>query len=272
MYNILTPDQIRKTAPSVFSEGYHKNLSKSYRFYPTTRLIDDMAGEGYFVTQASEQRSRDPKAPAVRKHLLRFTHADYLERNMAKNDEMPQIIMTNSHNGMASYQLMAGVFRMVCINGMIVADSVIASVRIRHSGHLFNEVVDKSLEIAYSIPLLVEKIKEMKARILTDKEIREFAYEASKLRFPNGNLISPMEIVSPRRKEDAGRSLWTVFNVVQENALKGGLDLLPPDGSRRERSSSRALTGIDTSTKMNRGLWHLADQFTLDARPQLVEV
>jgi len=38
---------------------------------------------------------------------------------------VPEIVLTNSHDGYASFQLMAGVFKFVCSNGMIVADSLV---------------------------------------------------------------------------------------------------------------------------------------------------
>lgn len=35
--------------------------------------------------------------------------------------------------------------------------------------------------------------------------------------------VRPEQIIEPRRREDVDRSLWTTFNVIQENVVRGGL-------------------------------------------------
>jgi hypothetical protein len=34
--------------------------------------------------------------------------------------------------------------------------------------------------------------------------------------------ITPEQIINPRRVLDRGQDLWTTFNVVQENVIRGG--------------------------------------------------
>ena len=54
------------------------------------------------------------------------------------------------------------------------------------------------------------------------------ARAAHHLRFADakGNVstpIPPEQLLRPRRKEDSGDDLWSTFNCIQENTLKGGL-------------------------------------------------
>jgi hypothetical protein len=46
----------------------------------------------------------------------------------------PEIVLLNSDDRSSGYQLHAGLFRFVCANGLMVADSLIASVRTHHMG------------------------------------------------------------------------------------------------------------------------------------------
>ncbi|MGF6755119.1 hypothetical protein P3T16_002514 [Paraburkholderia sp. GAS42] len=46
------------------------------------------------------------------KHMLRLRHAKQIT-----GDEANEIVLLNSHDGMSSYQMLAGVLRFVCQNG-----------------------------------------------------------------------------------------------------------------------------------------------------------
>jgi hypothetical protein len=64
--------------------------------------------------------------------------------------------------------------------------------------------------------------------------------------------------LEPRRAEDQSNNLWTVFNTVQENLVRGGLS-----DSRRDRRGKlrtmRSLKGIDSRVFLNKALWSLAE-------------
>jgi hypothetical protein len=50
--------------------------------------------------------------------------------------------------------------------------------------------------------------------------------------------------------------VWRTFNVIQENLVRGGVRGVASNG-RRQRT--RAMTGVDASTRLNRELWTLAE-------------
>lgn len=82
--------------------------------------------------------------------------------------------------------------------------------------------------------------------------------------------ISPDDLLNSRRHEDTGmrvrqgyreigkakNDLWTTYNVVQENLLKGGQRGMSESG---RRSTTRAVTSIDGDLKLNRALWSMAE-------------
>ena len=60
-------------------------------------------------------------------------------------------------------------------------------------------------------------------------------------------------------QEDRSKDLWTTFNVVQENIIKGGLHAVKyNEGIPVRNVSSRSVKSIDGDVKLNRALWTLA--------------
>jgi hypothetical protein len=61
-------------------------------------------------------------------------------------------------------------------------------------------------------------------------------------------------VITPRRREDQGNDLWTVFNRVQEHLITGGLVGQLPTG---QRTRTRPIAAIASSLALNRALWTL---------------
>lgn len=73
--------------------------------------------------------------------------------------------------------------------------------------------------------------------------------------------IKAEQLLIPRRHDDRADDLWTVWNVVQENAIKGGLRGVGRDDlGRPRRVTSRAVNGIDQDIKLNKALWLLGER------------
>lgn len=73
--------------------------------------------------------------------------------------------------------------------------------------------------------------------------------------------IKPEQLLVPRRQEDRTDDLWTVWNVVQENSIKGGLRGVSRDETGRpRRSTSRPINGIDQDIKLNKALWLVGER------------
>ena len=67
--------------------------------------------------------------------------------------------------------------------------------------------------------------------------------------------VEPEGLLRPRRRRQADRSLWSVYNTVQENIMRGGVPQRRPDGSR---FLSRAVRSADEEVRVNLQLWRLA--------------
>src|SRR6266403_2854016 len=105
----LTNDQIMKAAPSVFALEPWERMSEKYKFIPTIQVVDAMRDNGFMPVRAGQSRSRIPGKAEFTKHLLRFRHVDYMDTSgRVVGDEIPEIVLMNSHDGTSAYKLNAG--------------------------------------------------------------------------------------------------------------------------------------------------------------------
>lgn len=68
--------------------------------------------------------------------------------------------------------------------------------------------------------------------------------------------VTAPQILSPRRWQDESNDLWTTYQRIQENLIKGGLSDRSAKGGR---THTRAVRGIDGDVKLNRALWVMAE-------------
>jgi len=65
-------------------------------------------------------------------------------------------------------------------------------------------------------------------------------------------------LLRARRAADAGSDLWSVYNVVQENLIQGGV-LKRAAGGRLTRT--RKVRAIREDVRINTGLWAIAERY-----------
>ena len=258
-----TNEQIQRVAPSVFAGQAASRTSDRYAFIPTINIVDKMRDNGWFVTHASESRTKQEDRKGFVKHMLRFSPTD--ERISHLGDSRLEVVLINSHDGSSQYSLQAGVFRLVCSNGMVVADSLLEAIKVRHTGNVIDNVLSGSERILENAPIINQTIQDWQTIELTQDEQGVFAQAAHALRFPEGSLITPKQMLQSRRPDDNGNSLWNVFNRVQEHSIKGGDR--SPYISRFERNAnpdlrrvrSREVKNISGNVNLNKALWQLAE-------------
>ena len=253
--NPLSDDQIRGVAPSIFAEGAHESRSERYTYIPTIDVLSALRKEGFepfFVTQA-QARSEGKRAHT--KHMLRLRHAGDLHGNGEANE----IILLNSHDGTSAYQMLAGMFRFVCSNGLVCGETV-GEVRVPHKGNVTQQVVAGAYDILDGFTRVVEEREGMQAVTLGQGEQIAFARAALALRYDAEAGAPPVtenQLLTPRRFDDVGSDLWRTFNRVQEHMIGGGLEGRAASG---RRTTTRPVHGIGQNVHLNRALWVLADE------------
>jgi hypothetical protein len=252
----LPDDQIRRVAPSIFADGKHQSRSERYTYIPTIDVLRGLRHEGFQPFMVCQTRVRDQNKREFTKHLIRMRPA-----NEITGEDVNEIILLNSHDdGTSSYQMLGGVYRFVCQNGMVAGETV-GEVRVPHKGSIVQNVINSAFEVLDGFNLIREQKDGMRAVTLTRDEQHALARSALALRYDPTDAEAPApvtesQLLAPRRFEDRRDDLWTVFNRIQESLTKGGLH----GRSRSGRSmSTRPVTGIDQNVKLNRALWMLAD-------------
>lgn len=258
----LNNEEIQKVAPSVFSgQAYHK-MSDRYATIPTIDVIDAMRSAGFQPFQASQSMVRVADKFNFAKHAIRFRSTNL--KVTETGDFFPEVSLINSFDGSSCYVLNLALMVVKCLNGLVVADSFVNAVRIRHVGDILNRVVLDTNDLISNAPKLAETVKLWKTITLSAPEQLALATSAHTLRFDAGsrlaNAITPDQLLTPRRYADNGNSLWDVFNRVQEGSVRGGLRGVDNGGSEVRRVRTREVKGIDQSTKLNKALWSLAEK------------
>ncbi|KGA23299.1 MULTISPECIES: DUF932 domain-containing protein [Pectobacterium] len=250
----LSDDQIHRVAPSIFAEAPHESRSQRYAYIPTATVLTELRKEGFQPFMVTQTRTRHQDRRDYTKHMIRLRHASQINARGEANE----IILLNSHDGTSSYQMLAGMFRFVCSNGLVCGDTV-ADVRVPHKGNVAGQVIEGAYQVLHGFDRALESRESMQAITLDEGEAEVFARAALSLKYDDPDKPAPItesQILMPRRFDDRRPDLWSVFNRTQENLTKGGLSGRSANGRRQQ---TRPVQGIDSDIRLNRALWLLAD-------------
>ena len=252
--------EMEAATPSVFAETAHESRSTAFTHISTVSVLAALQEEGFHAFEVRQGGSRDVAKRSFTKHLLKLRRVG--DSPSKVGDSVREVLLLNGHDGTTSYRLMSGVFRMVCSNGMIVADGQASDIRIRHKGDIVQEVIDAAYTIVDDGRRIDDAMANMRAIQLSQGEREAFAEAALHLRYSEEEMpeINPRQLLAPRRSQDAGNSLWATLNVAQEHLEHGGLTYRQRSETTRRVShrTTRPVNAIDGSINLNRALWLLA--------------
>ena len=261
----LTEDELRKLAPSVFAVDAHSSRSERFAPIPTIEVLRGLAKEGFHAVGAKQAVARMDDRRDFTKHLIRLRRLDNATK-YSVGDTTCEMLLKNANDGTSAYDLMAGLFRICCLNSMVTQTSTIDTVKVRHSGDVMGKVIEGTYRVLNEAEKTLVAPQDWAKQILRLEEREAFAAAAHVLRFGDeeGEVTTPVkpeQLLRPRRFEDRSNDLWSTFNVVQENVIKGGVQAIGRDANgRRRRVTTRAINGIDADVKLNKALWVLAER------------
>lgn len=251
----LSDDQMRAVAPSIFASEAHGSRSDRYTYIPTSEVLNRLRAEGFQPFEVAQSRARDEGKREHTRHLIR------LRRDNGRaivGKEVPEVALINSHDGSSSYQMYAGVFRFICENGMVVAAGTVDEIRVPHTGDVINRVIEGAYTVVGEFDRVLANAERMKAVTLAPAEQHAFAGAAIIAKYGEERApVTGEQVLRARRTEDTAGDLWSTFNRVQENLVRGGLRTFSDKGRRMR---TREVTGISQNVSLNRALWALADQ------------
>lgn len=252
-----------------FNRNQGVGVSNRYKVFNTSELVQQFTSRGYSINQIQEQYYRDKALKGSGKHLIRLRHPDF---KVNIDGLIPEIILRNSYNGTSCFEISLGIFRLVCSNGLM-AGTKFSSFKVKHVGKdAIYKVFDSINQVQESSQLLEQAVKRFQGVQLTPNQISFFAHQAVELLVPkDATNIEYLDILKVRRIEDRPNDLWTVFNKIQENALKGGLkyQIIDTDivnGQIKhiaKNNSTRAIKSLDRLVKVNRELWNIAERLAV---------
>lgn len=123
---------------------------------------------------------------------------------------------------------------------------------------MVGRVIEGAYEVLETFDAIAEKREQMQSLLLPPPAQQIFAQAALMYRYGEEHQpITEAQVLQPRRFEDKKDDLWTVYQRLQENLIKGGLSGRNPKG---KRARTRSVNGIDGDIKLNKALWVLTEQ------------
>ena len=262
----LEDNEIKYLAPVAFKsemttqEVANLGLSDHYSFVPTMNVVRDLQTMGWDCVDAKQVKARKKSTNGYQKHMLTFEHPKYKVEGV---EEYPQLLLTNSHDGGNAFQLSAGIFRLVCSNGLVIKTEDYGTQRLIHKGYSFEAVQEMVEGFIATIDETMTRITAMKRTQLDKDQMTEFAKQAALLRFTSKSyneenidkVVYIDELLEATRKEDDGNAVWEVFNRVQERLVGGNYHY---KGTKDKPRKARPIKNFQQNFEVNKKLSELA--------------
>ena len=285
----LSKRDLNEIAPSIFKTVPSPEVTNKYTHIPTEKVIDDMELLGWDVIDAKEVKARTKGTVGFQKHLVVFRNNDVVINEMPNNiiqsdssptgyrrdngtfakknpidTVYPQILLTNSHDGKNAFTFTAGLFRMICENGIVIADKELNNIKMRHMGYTFEDLQVLISDIVKKLPLTVDAMNKMKEVELANEQVVQLAKDLLNIRVEGTDNIpsenSEFEVITTQRKEDEGNGLWEVFNVVQENIINGNFHYRTKSGKERQ---ARIIKNFKQDMDINKKMFSKALEYAV---------
>ncbi|MGC1862887.1 MAG: DUF932 domain-containing protein, partial [Methylocystis sp.] len=178
----LSQDEMRRAAPSIFAARPHVNRSERFRAIPTIEVLCGLEQEGFFAVGVKQSGSRDATKTGYTKHMIRLRRLDNAQKYRV-GDTVCEIILRNANDGTAAYELMAGLFRIRCLNSLVAQIATIDSIKVRHSGDALQKVIDGTYRVLGQAEAVLAAPRDWSRIALARDAIAALAASAHALRF-----------------------------------------------------------------------------------------
>ena len=251
----MSMGELRRNTPAVFAGNASARTKPTYRFISTAHVLDALGTAGFEPSAAQQTRSRAGSDPTYARHMIRLRR---VRESITLLDCIPEICLINAHDGTSAYQLLAGLYRPLCTNGLLCRMGDFAVIRVPHRTNVIADVVAGALHITAQFYRIGAQVTAMAQRMLKHSEQLDFARAAYEIRWAKVDtrpLFCVDKMLEVRRAADGSDSLWHVFNRCQEAAMTGGIVY----HSRRQRLvRTRRIRNIREDVRINTALWAAA--------------
>jgi hypothetical protein len=257
--NKLNITDLQEQIPSAFQPRPARHLSPEYIYIDTLAAVKELQAQGWYATEAGEKK-KTAASSNTQWHFIRFRNDAFNKAFQEVGDSIPEIILVNSHNGQRAFRLHAGIFRLVCSNGLIIAEKEFSKTKQVHRGTKAKTIQEMIKTTVVAVSKTVKTIKRLQEIELDRTTQLRLAKEALDIRFKN-HIYTPniTSALKPRRKEDEGNSAWLILNRLQEAILRGGFELR----QKHNVKIARPLTSAPKQVTYNKNLWELFEEKVL---------
>ena len=143
---------LRTTVPSLFQTEKLSKLSDRYTMVPTIDVVDKFIQNGWQVSGAKQVGKG-----SFGKHQVRLRNAELPQ----VGDSLLEAVITNSHNGTSTLQVGAGLFRLVCSNGLTVPVSTFGDMKQTHLNLSMSDVELITEQFVINTPKIQKSVTRM---------------------------------------------------------------------------------------------------------------
>jgi len=253
----LTNIELKEIAPSLFQEQPYHETSEKYHFIKTIDVVEELRSRSWFPIGVSEASVRNLDKEGFQQHYVRFQSFTDL---INPSSNVVELLLFNSHDRSKSFTISAGIYRYICSNGLVIADSVFDSYKIKHLGKRENDLDNAVKRISEVKPKLLNKISKFESIQLNKNEKEAFMQSALPLRFDSHlKLDNPNDLLSPLRESDIGKDdIYTTLNLLQEHLLSS--KITGYNKNTKRKFTSREVKSISKDIEINKGLWEIAER------------
>lgn len=249
---------LKNQAPAIFAEAPHERTSEAYSFVPTIEILNLLRDEGWMPVSARQSRVMNESKEGFQKHIVRLRQAKDI-RTLSVDELIPEVVITNGHDGNTPYSLHAGLMRCFCDNQCVVGDSTFNQIKVNHIGFDPKDIIEASYRIIQEIPALTDSVDDWRQTKLSDDHRVALAKAALRLRWEEDkNPVDEHDLLQYRRRSDKEHDLWTTFNVIQENLIRGGMSLDKKTRRNYGAKKVKDIQSIDKEISINKNLWDLS--------------
>jgi hypothetical protein len=209
----------------VISNSFVQNqahTTKTDRFVPIqpSQVATALAGHGFSLVSLKSGNARLADRADFQNTVARYRHADPLSIDGLHMDlvfKIPHLY--------GALQCFVGTYRQICSNGLVVGQKFVSG-RVMHVGDALSQLDALIPTMVSQHDHLVDTIREMQARNVTPSELAQLATNVATLRLASTENVSRVfaqDLLKIRRREDSQNDLFSVLNVIQENAIRYGI-------------------------------------------------
>lgn len=243
-----------------------RHMSKSERFVPVqpSQIAEVLADHGLRLGHLLTSKARAPERAHHQTSIARYVADDSRDLARVVGEGSTLDLLVRAPHLTGCIELRLGFFRGTCANQWN-AGKLLEAVRIRHTGNCLETLSRAIPALVARRTELLGQIETMAARDVTGAELAELARRVADIRLGEvhegfGREVRYSDLLTVRRPQDSRSDMFTVANVLQENALRFGVryDLTHPEQATRHMTTRRIVETTASAVEMTGSIWEAA--------------